>query len=290
MKIDCECVFWKESYLQYEDDIFQLVEKYGNYLDFNLKLKIFVREKDKNEFDGTEASLYKKGRWYNLDLYDIVFENNLKYLDGIFFHEFAHIYDHHHVTLNNKNICKADNSSFTSKNDYITYIGYHFWTEFFAYYKSYDAGFYDSKDQKSFLDLLKIYKNIKDNHKIIISEVIKEDAREDLDDCFTLFVDSIKYLIYELSKYIASLPFRKNNYKYCEKTTNKKEFKELSIIVDKLTDLVIKMTHGTYGKYMTKRLYNIGFYLYSKLFYSNNIDFERKGRKIATVFFLEDDM
>ena len=94
---------------------------------------------------------------------------------------------------------------------------------------------------------------------------------KDIKSEISKIVKLINQFIYSSSRYIASLTFRKSLYEYNEKHTSKEEFIEVIKINSDLYRLIYKMTHGTYGKYLGKRLYNIGSYIINEIYERFNI-------------------
>lgn len=271
----------KEIYLKNKDVVYELSCKYSKYLDFNLNLKVIFKSKDANNL--VNARVKKKSKWFYLKIYDVAFSYENEYLESIIFHEFAHIYDYYHVTLNYKDI-DVIKTPLDAKID----LGYTFWTEFFAFYKCFYYRYSNPNESYTLLELVSKYQKISKKTEIIMKMIVNEEKKtQEIDSKICDVLNLLKEFTYEVARYIAAFSF-KRKYDYSEKHKNKKAFNEVNTIINDLAFLVEKMTHGTYGRYMVRRLEKIGDYISREIFSRFNLQFDSyKGK---TAFTYEFDM
>lgn len=279
----------KEIYEKNIDEIKKLVYKYAEPLGFDLRLKVYFVP----DVEGVKpaASTYKKGKWFYIYIFDVLFEKEEEeFLECVIYHEFLHIYDLNNI-FNNKQIKYKDYRCFFKLvHKPSIYIGLLFWTEFFAYYKCYSNGFYyKSKDFCTFLQMVNKYKKIVKKYETIVNDIeAGENDKKSLRYATEEMIDMINGFVYDTSRYLASLPFEKRNYDYCEKTKQKPEYKEVSKIVDKLIDLVDKMRHGTYGKHLVTRLDKIGTFIIETIYEKFHFKFSNKRLKCTFEYHKEE--
>lgn len=261
----------KEIYESNIDCVKQIIEKLSKYLDFELNLKVYFEKENKSNNKVGAASAKKDGNWFELYIYDNTFNGCEEYLEMVLYHEFAHLYDIYHVTKNeqlNSIICKKH---LKINENLMIYFGFKFWTEFFAFYKCFDSGLDKIEHSNTLLELANYYKKI-GKAKTELENEIKKCNQNILKSKLDELINLIEEFNYRIASYIASIQFSQKEYAYSEKVKSRKEFKEVNKIIKDLSRLIMKMTHGTYGKYMIKRLYNIGSCIYKKIYRSFNIE------------------
>lgn len=212
-----------------------------------------------------------KGRRYKIILHfkilNYIAKERYTFVFSILYHECLHIYDIHSIRSNplyNFNPCSVSHRNSPS---FIMDIGFHFWTEFYAYAKTFKY-YKDYHEYKTFYQLVKSYKKIQEqSHAIQYISKYEEQVEK-----LTEVRDEMKGFMYELAKHAAGSIFgKKRNYEYSQKTQNLKEYKYISKKLDVLIKMMLKMSHGTYGKYLFQRLYNIGVYILKSFYFPLSI-------------------
>lgn len=240
-------------------------------IDSELEIQFIECKKRKNSgFLAGQIHYYRKK--YYIQINSAYFKDYKKHnsslnIDSTLYHELVHLYDMHNTS---KNYLKFSPyaGKYRSQRNFIISIGFDFWTEFFAYYCEFKAfKKYISKNM-SLLKMLKQYKKLKEEFKYI---VIPPKTRKQLNDV-AMFRENLNKFIYTSAKFLAMDIVFGFNYKYCDKTRNDQEYKELISFYSDITELLNKMVHKTYSKWQMKRLWNIGCCLLDYIYYPFNID------------------
>ena len=229
----------KQEYNKYKNDINKHCVEFYNLLDSTPKIKVIIKD-DLN----SAGSVYRKNSNTYILLLNkkTVLSHNIV-LECVLFHEYAHIYDMEHAHKQIQSDVQVSNYC-NDLEQYICTIGFDSWTEFFAYSKSMKA--FNTKTN-TFLELVKVYKNLIKTFKKIENEKQLVEFKNQLD----LFV-------YSSSMYLANYQATGKRRKYCEKTKNSKEFKQLHSIYGKFYNKLGVIFHGVYGKRYKKRIFNLG--------------------------------
>ncbi len=197
---------------------------------------------------------------YNIEISPLVFhyynKKEFSLIEGSMYHEFIHILDAHCAsnTLGINPLCFKRKT----KDDFLLGFGYDFWTEFYAYYKSFKHYRNDFKCPSMFYMIQFLRRLIKKEY--MLSKDIKEELYDDV-------LNDIYGLRYLLAQHMAALAQGATSYyKYCDKTLNSNEYKYLMKVMDGIKKYISKMLHGTYGKHMKLRLIKLGEYIYKKIY------------------------
>ena len=264
---------------KYRDDLIEYIKDLldGSF-DFDIKLHVTIRDIEiktnfvNNETDSGYATMNKDGSFLIVlgteSLERIPYDEGLDAAISIF-HELGHIYDLHHV-LNNK-YYKINPLITRQKymDDYIIQQGWTFWTEFFAYYFTFDK-YKGLHDYPTFHQLLVSYKKLIKNYNKLQTK-LTENTKE-VKDLVEQHINKIKQFTYALAKYITGSIVGKQRY-YSVKVNpkNKKFVIEIDKILNRLTKLALKLTINTYGKGMARKLWNIGDYILRTFYVKYNI-------------------
>lgn len=202
-----ECIKYLDDLLNYLCDLFKF--------SFNIKLEI-VDEIDNNmDFDEEVfAGMQYSNGVYIIKMIKKVFSyfDNGSYplIEGSLFHELMHINDLHTI-LGCCNL-KTDSSRWDSPKDYITSMGYTFWTEFFAYLKTFEyyKNYFDYQTKYQVVNVLKRLINVS-------YDLMDVDYKAGV-TMFKQFHKNINSFIYMLARHMAGIVGGKNkNYNYSKK-------------------------------------------------------------------------
>ena len=257
----------KDIYEGYKGKIYDIVLKFINTM--NIQANIIVNmcgECPMEGLNGLCSSLKKK---HNIYLYPSLFnETTDTHLELVIYHELMHVKDYYYIHGNKKHYKKMQ--KLKNIEDFLMDMGYHSWTEFNACLRVNSIS-NSYKFNPTFLDMVKEYEQL-----LKIRENIETSLKEQkpLEISTGEYVDRIYKFIYFFSRTMAAIPFKKQ-YSYCEKTKNKESFKKVDKLYKKSFNLHVKMLHGTYGKYLYKRLYKIGDFWYNEVFKALNISLVR---------------
>lgn len=256
-----------------KDTITQMVEA---LVEFDLNLAIYVRKMTENAVKLRNEDIYgnvhvgPKGAVININIEALrdIYYDDCNTLDVVLLHELAHIIDHIEIKkLNNPRLNKLGQKPRTAK-DYCIRVGFHFWTEFFAYYMTFKY-YKKTFNYPTFLSLVKKYKDIKkirNNIKPVAFDVEEadEEAAEEL-------ITSIEGFTYRISKHMAGLVKGKSkNWDYSDKTKDA-DYEELFSKMEGLFELISKFCHCQYSKWSENRLANLGKYLIDKFYVPFNV-------------------
>ncbi|MBE6123927.1 MAG: hypothetical protein E7184_00080 [Erysipelotrichaceae bacterium] len=248
-----------------------ILEKMSMKLD--LKIQVINSENTiKNEMYEWAASVSDNNTIQIFEnLIDELVDEKEDYFDACLYHEMLHLYDLNCIHSN-----KHSNYNFWAKaktvEQFLEKKGLLMWTEFYAYYKS-SAVYKNHFEYPTFLEMVNTYKELLDfGQKVYTNEFSKEDAN--------LLIKKINQFCYMSARYLACDIYGKHRYlKYSEKNYSRKEFKQLEKIYDGCYKRIVKMFHGTYGKYMDNRLINLGEYIFYHFYYKLGVLLtKRKGR------------
>ena len=271
------------------DIVKKMVNEFSELLDFDLNLKVYFVPINNEDNDTAAGVVRKDDKWFILNIYDCAF-NSCKYsIETVIFHEFAHIYDIYHTFMNESFNCIGDKGKKNSLENLIKCKGFSYWTEFFAHYKCFENELCSLSTADTLLQLVQKYKKIIDKQSEVDSMINDGENIKNIKSEISEIVKLINQFIYSSSRYIASLTFRKSLYEYSEKHTTKKEFNDVIKINSDLYRLISKMTHGTYGKYLGKRLYKLGSYIFDEIYARFNIRMYIHKSSIGYEYMLENN-
>lgn len=250
----------KDLFEKHKDYILEVTNEFLSGYDFSANLTIRVEDISNDaEFVNGEVSdafsgVTKYGHFIGLSsmlLRATECDQGLRLCSALF-HELAHVYDHHHILKSP--YCKFNpmNLSHKTIDDLVFACGYHFWTEYFAYYKTY--WLFDEEREKypTFLKIVNAYKSLKERHAEIDKYVWTD--RKRVERKCAGFIKDVEAFIYSLSKYMAGNANKRKSYQYCDKTKNMKEFGEVETIVQRLYAKVAPIFTNTYGRGMTNKI------------------------------------
>lgn len=261
----------------------ELVEKLNiilkNYIEaFAFPFNITILFRDSFNYGALSKetlATVSKNKTYKIILHSKIMhyiaEEKYNLVNSIIYHECLHIYDMYSIRKNplyNFNPCSSKYRNYAS---FIMSIGFQFWTEFYAYAKTFEY-YKEYYSYKTIYQLAKDYKKIQEKSKNIkfLSERAEQINRLDAVE------DDMKVFLYMLARTAAGSIFgKKRKYQYSSKTQNLKEYTYVKKRLDVLIKMMKKMTHGTYGKYLYRRLYNIGFYILKHFYYPLSISVKK---------------
>ena len=263
-----------ELFEAYKNDIIEMVKYNIESFDFDINLKILIRDLDNKEYfinketNGGFSTMERKTNKFVI-CFGTESLKRIKYDQGLdlaiaIIHELAHIYDLYHI-LNNK-YYKINPLVNKQKNitDFVIAEGWNFWTEFFAYYFTFKE-YYGLHNYPTILQLVNGLKKIKNDY-IKLKPIIEHKNQETLDKAEQLIQD-IKVFIYSMAKHIAGdIRSKPKRYKYVNKTKEKPEFKKVEKLYDGLLKRVVELFSNTYGKGLARKLENIGDYIIRNIY------------------------
>lgn len=270
----------QELFNKYKEYICDLFLEIMRDLKIDCKLKVYIKPQEaiqESEDDFTSASFYSKRKDNVIDINDrciLDLENNNKseLYDNVF-HELLHLYDKIHIMNNKYSNFDFMKKSFRKQEDFIIDYGYDFWTEFFAHSQCYYN--FKGKGVYTFYEMVRIYQKLKVYRKEIRDN--RTNSKYELEKKINNFKDELDYFVYFSAMHLAAFHAgRVRKYKYCAKISNSESFVELMYIYEEVYELLQKMNHGTYGKYMDKRLYNLGESILLNFYYPFSIFITRK--------------
>lgn len=284
-----------------------LVEKYKNAIieqvtgivensfDFDIVLVIGIKDIEKSENYVNKETTCGYSTWRKDGRYEVCFssellerierDNGLEIAIAIC-HELGHVYDMYHVMNNKYYKINPLMSKQTNMNDYIVQQGWNFWTEFFAYYFTFQE-FKGLHDYPTFHQLLIGYQHLIEQYEYLEPKL--DDKTEEIKNLADKHIDEIKQFIYALAKYLAgSIMGKPRYYKVKVNKENRKLVVELNRIVGSLYRLITKLFTNTYGKGMATKLWNIGDYLIRKFYVKYNISPEKMKGHIVLAYYKND--
>ena len=130
--------------------------------------------------------------------------------------------------------------------------------------------------------MVRQYKELK-KISAYIEKNIDNRSKEFLDKCNELF-EGTKNFIYFCAMFLAKIySFKNIKYHYSDKTLKDKDFQYIKKFLNKLNSLTLKMGYGTYGRYMDKRLYNLGDYILDNIYIPLGFRVAQKRKKVGFV-------
>lgn len=194
------------------------------------------------------------------------------------YHELVHMVTAHRTAQNNLNY-QPFKKTYRTQRDYIINIGFNFWTEFMARFKTNLAFKKYYKENFPLLRLVKELKNLKAMYKTLI---IPPSNDNDLDKIID-FENLLSDFLYDCSVFLAL--YKNNYYTYCEKTQNDTEFIEVENFLSDISSIINKTFHGMYGKRHIKRLWKMGCCILDEIYSIFNMDISRKNNKYGLAFY-----
>lgn len=273
-----------ELFEKYKDQIWEMLNEISNGFDFSLNLKVYVfdYESKKGFVNGEEecgfSTITKYGQMigiYSSMLKLVEYDGGLNLYSSLF-HEFAHVFDHHHVLKNP--YCKINPMKLSKKTmeDFVFSCGYNFWTEFFAYYKNFYYIEEEREHYPTILMITKAYKNLNERCEDILNHASQNSInfQKKVGD----FMNDVDEFVYALSKHLAGSILKNKAYSYCEKTKNSKEFRQVSIISKRLLGKIAPLFKNTYGRGMVNKIGWLGKCVIDNVYVKFNI-YPKQGKK-----------
>lgn len=276
----------KELFEKHKDYVLEIANHFLSSFDFSANLKIYVadigseKEFVNGEIADASSSITKYGHVIILSsmLLRLTEKDGGLRLGVSLLHELAHVYDHHHIL--HSPYCKFNPMKLSQKNvdDLVFACGYHFWTEFFAYYKTFNYFHEERENYPTFLKLVKAYRNLKEKHVEVSKYYLSN--RKQTSRKFLLFKSDIDDFVYALAKYMAGAVNKQKNIEYCEKTKNMKEFEEVDRIIQRLYVKVTPIFTNVYGRGMVNKIGWLGNRIIVNIYEKFNV-YPVQGRKRA---------
>lgn len=269
-----------ETFNKYKTKVYDLALEIATEFEIDTNIDIFIcGEKSDQGFTGCCTHLKNKQM---IDLFPSLFNREDDHLELVLFHELIHACDSYFVD-SKKAKYKTYKQEFRDVDSFIINVGFNSWTEFQACYlvnkisNSYKFNY-------TFLDMVKDYELLLKKKEDIL---VRISNKEQIDDYLNEYIEDVQEFLYFTSRTMASIPFKNNNYDYCEKTKSKQSFKKIDKLYYKLFALYSKMFHGTYGKYLFNRLYKIGSLWFKEIFTPLNIGISKYNYGYDYMFFVE---
>ena len=238
--------------------IISLIARYKEELDINYRIIPNLVNKNRDSITDSELLIhyyFKNGICY-FDIAESILKIEDRVIEEAIYHECIHLKDHCMVK-SNKNFKYNPNLKFQRTMDtFIMDIGMNIWTEYLAYSKQYEKYGYEFTPIDA-EKLERLFFNIND-----VRKKVNDYSLDELEEYLRYFNRYIRDVTYFIAVFLALV---NNNGESLDNIKNIK-FKRLIIGLEKLLK---KMNHGTYGKYMHKRLYFIGYYLITKFYMPN---------------------
>ena len=281
---------------KYKDDILKHVKAIvENSFEFDIVLIVRITDIETKENYVNKETTCGYSTWRKDGSYVVCFNSEslerIEWDNGLDIaiairHELGHIYDMYHV-MNNK-YYKINPLKLRQKdiNDYVIQQGWDFWTEFSAYYFTFEE-FKGLHNYPTFHQLLIGYQHLIEQYKYL--EPRLDDKTNEIKNLADKHIEEIKQFIYALAKYLAGSIMGKPRY-YKVKITkdNKKIVDELDKIIERLYGLTVKMFTNTHGKGMATKLWNLGNYLIRAFYVKCNIIPEKMKGYIVLVYYKND--
>lgn len=266
-----------------ECDSLQLVEKCRDEIkrrvkelveiNFTSDVNILVRIRDLSDnglsvvdSEVNIADMSRKQKRYVIDLDKSVLEdyvNDDDYAMSLsLYHEVAHVLDAENYINSKYAKFNPFQKGQKSYENYSAEVGWHFWTEFYAYDLTYRA-FGETENAIKFSQLYKSWMVLEDKFPILEEKV--RNNTEDMEDCAESFVDDIKAIVYSFSKYLGSYNAGKSTYRRCpQNKESAKAYKRFLNIGNGFCTRLVKLETNTYGKGMYNKLVDLGDYIITK--------------------------
>ena len=255
------------------------------YRYFNLNEKILINIVDELSNDKllgiVVAGVYYRDEMFHLDISKIIFDefknNNLYFIEGCIYHEFVHIYD----LSQTKKTFKISYEKRKNKKAFLLDLGYEYWTEVLAYYKTFSIYKRDFDNVTTYM----LTKKMKTIMKMF--QNLYETSSEDINEIDKLY-NHINDLAYCHSVHLAALLSGKlKPYEYSEKTTNSFEYQYTIEVRLKLFKQIDKIFSNPYSKKSKKRFIKIGKYLYKKIYFPFGLRIIKNEDKVSFGYYLE---
>lgn len=265
----------EELFEKYKSRIVEEVERVlKNNFEKPISLNVLVEDsyKEKNKILGEDSAAFMSINT-NKDIFTlrigletlkrIEFDNGLG-LDEVVYHELAHLSDY----VCTKELKHCPKNIFKSTHRYVGEFilshGLGFWNEFFAYFNTYRA-FKEFKTPTTFLRLVKGYETLEEKHEKLI-ELFKTKGKRAHAEAEE-FMNIIREYIYALAKFLAGdIMGKASYYRYSEKTRQKKSFKKVVRICDKILSKIEPIFTNMYGKVHFRKLYRLGEELIAQIY------------------------
>lgn len=251
-----------DKYARHQDYIKKTIENLFNLFNLDCVLNIkFIDFAKTNEYEETDCMLKSKSiHRHELFITEYVLKtidyDGGRYFAVAIFHEFEHINDYIKIIKTNHfkfNICLTHQKSFENK--YVS-IGFLFWTEIDAYYKTiafaYDNDFVYEKI--NFGALVRNYKKTIFYNKQFYNkkDLTVEEA--------TKYIKSVDSFIYLCSKFMASVYVGHSKVPYA-KIDKDKEYKKVYKILCGLEPKIKRLFNNSYNSKSYINLFRLGMYI-----------------------------
>lgn len=249
----------ENQFNKYKPLIEETCEYFIKAFDIDAELEIqFTKFKENKIKDFTSGQIHYYKKKYYIQINSTYFKDYKKYnaslnIDSTLYHELVHLYDMHNTAKNYLNFSPYSSKQRSQRN-FIINIGFGFWTEFFAYYCEFKSYKKYLSSRITLLKMLKQYKELKEKFKNVVIPPKTSTQLNYVSD----FRQNLSTFLYTSAKFLAMDIVLGYNYRYCEKTRNDTDYKELVDFYKNITDLLEKMFYKKYSKWQMKRLWNIG--------------------------------
>lgn len=265
----------KNVYNYYKSYIYETISELYSAVgrDFVLRVSIVNDDVNENVLDSAMACVYCENNCVRLK---IAASNvtNIEERDGYYlfesslYHEFAHIYD----ILNYRDIYK--NNSFDKDigtfKDFIIDIGFKCWTEYYAYFMTFK--YYPRLSSITFLNLVKRFSIIKKEFSNI-SEIKYGKIDKEQKGLIENLITKIKNFNYFCSFYLGTKHAgRIRAYNYSSQISQSEDFQFVRKLINSLEKSVFDISKNVYCADMSKKFFNLGNKILSKVFNQFDID------------------
>ena len=281
----------EKLYAKYKDFFLKILNKNIEILiDFDINLLIKLEKSiGKQKLCNGEVSaaqMYYDNKKYILILQEDSFKR-IKYdrgldLESSIFHELIHIYDSYNIMKNKNYHFILFRKRVKKYDDFVVNIGYRFWTEFLAYFCTYNRFNFLEKGPTMF-QLLKEFESCEELYKKIdLIALNKSDKKMCEDLC-----DRLDAFIYALSKHLAYELSVGRRYSYCKKTKKRSSYIFLLKILKNLSKKCGNIYENRYKKSMAKNLFMLGLYILETIYGYFKINIVSKSGSIKMAFYCD---
>ena len=266
-----------DVYERHKDAVYDHIAYMMESFEFDIDLLVIIQNCDDikeliNQETGSAGTTLKEDKFaviLNIDSFKKMdYDGGLDVAISVR-HELAHVYDLYHTMHNKFYPINPLKNNHEKLDDFIITIGCRFWTEFYAYFKT----FKEFKKQCGYPTLLKLtngYEKLQGRCEAI--ESIIESQSEEATNTVADFRDEIDNFAYMLAKHLAgTIAGKPYNYEYCEKTQSRASFETVEELKYGSLDKIIPLLTNTYGRGMKKKMYKLGKYLIDNLYGEFNL-------------------
>ena len=275
-----------KQFEEHQEYIKEVLDDYFNALDFDCELKIkFIDSASLNEYEITDCMLKN----ISVKKHELIITNSVlnsinsdggRFFFLLIYHEFEHIRDYNNMMqskLFKFNMCLAQQKDF--ERQYIS-MGFLFWTEIFAYYKTLK---YAQQDKLYFEKIT--FGNLVNNYAKTVAHNKNLYYKKDLScDEAMKYINCVDSFIYLCAKYMASAYVNHSRVPYARIDKNK-DYKKVYLILCGLEPKVKRLANNPYSLKSYDNLFKLGKYIYENVRWKTfKVGLTEKHRRILSFY------